>query len=198
MTEHEEVQQAGAAVPEPVSEPAAVSRPGKKRGRLALLLLAVLLIAAAIGGWWWYRSRQSMDATTKYWFDKMAQDGSLEGKSPQEIQGMLNSIVEEGMFNVSVNARAVFPDGASIGHLGLENIPQNRYYCRVVLRRDADGKVLYESGGIQPGQHIDEIELKEDLPAGQYPCTAQVLITDPESLDDIGQVQVKIDVIVIE
>lgn len=188
MTEHEEVQQ------EMQQEV-----PQKGQSRKALVLLAVVLIAGVVGagGWWWYRSQQTMDATTKYWFDKMAQDGSLEGKTPQEIQGMLNAIVEEGMFNVSVNAKVIFDDGRSEGVLGLENIPQNRYYCRAVLRRDDDGKVLYESAGVQPGQYIDKIKLKEVLPAGEYPCTVQVLITDPETLDDIGQVQVKVEVFVV-
>ena len=168
----------------------------KKKGKKALLLLLVLLIAAAIVGWWWIRS-QTMDATTKYWFDKLAQDGTLEGKSPQEVQGLLNTVVEEGMFNVSINARAVFQDGKSEGSLGIENIPQNRYYCRVVLKRDDDGSVLYESQGLKPGQYIDKVKMKENLPAGEYPCTAQIVATDPESLDDIGQVQVKIQVIVV-
>jgi len=171
------------------------NRKGKKKGLLALLLLLVVIAAAA--GVWWYSSRTQMDNTTKYWFDKFAQDGSLEGKSPQEIQGILNAIVEEGMFNVSINARAVFADGSSKGKIGMENIPQNRYYCRMTLMMDEDQTVLYESQGLKPGQFIDEIELKKTLPAGEYPCTAQIIATDPETLDDIGQVQVKIKVVVL-
>lgn len=168
----------------------------KKKGMIALLLL-FLVIAAAVGGWWYYTSRSVMDATTKYWFDKFAEDGSLEGKSPVEIQGILNSIVEEGMFNVSINARAVFNDGKSEGSIGMENIPQNRYYCRIILTKDDDGTVLYESQGVKPGQYIDKIKLKKDLDAGEYPCTALFIITDPESLDDIGQVKVNISVAVL-
>lgn len=168
---------------------------GKKNALLLLLLL--LVISGAGGGYWWYTHNQVMDATTKYWFDKLAKDGSLQGKSPTEVQGLLNSIVEEGMFNVSMNARAVFDNGKSEGSIGLENIPQNRYFCRVVIRRDDTNEVLYESKGLKPGQYIDKIKLKKNLPAGNYDCTAQVIATDPESLDDIGQVQVKIQVSVL-
>lgn len=172
---------------------------GRKGRKTALLLLLVLLLLAAVGGgaWWWYQKSQVMDATTKYWFDKMAKDGTLEGKTPQEIQGMLNSIVEEGMFNVSINARAVFENGSSEGSLGMENIPENRYYSRVILRRDDNNEVIYESQGLKPGQYIDKIKLKKNLPAGEYPCTAQIIATDPEGLEDIGQVHVKIQVIVV-
>lgn len=172
---------------------------GRKGRKTALLLLLLLLLLAAVGGgiWWWRQKNQVMDATTKYWFDKMAQDGTLEGKTPQEVQGMLNAIVEEGMFNVSINARAVFDNGKSEGSLGIENIPENRYYSRVILRRDDNNEVIYESQGLKPGQYIDKIKLKKNLPAGEYPCTAQIIATDPEGLEDIGQVQVKIQVVVV-
>ncbi|MGL6220473.1 MAG: hypothetical protein ACRC36_20670 [Lacrimispora sphenoides] len=171
---------------------------GKKGKKKALLLILLLLIiAGAGGGYWWYTHNQVMDATTKYWFDRLAQDGSLQGKTPTEVQGILNSVVEEGMFNVSMNAKAIFNDAKSEGSIGLENIPQNRYYCRVVIRRDDTNEVLYESQGLKPGQYIDKIKLKQNLPAGNYACTAQVIATDPESLDDIGQVQVKIQVNVL-
>ena len=170
---------------------------GGKKGKKKALLLILLLLIAAGGGYWWYTQNQVMDATTKYWFDKLAQDGSLEGKTPTEVQGILNSVVEEGMFNVSINAKAIFNDGKSEGSIGLENIPENRYYGRIAIRRDDTNEVLYESQGLKPGQYIDKIKLKQNLPAGNYDCTAQVIATDPESLDDIGQVQVKIEVIVL-
>jgi len=160
-------------------------------------LILLLLAALGIGGYLFWKRTQAVDDTTKYWFDKMAQDGTLEGKTPQEIQGVLNSIVEEGMFNVSINARAVFEDGKSEGSLGMENIPENRYYARVTLLKDDDGTVLYESKGIKPGQFIDKIKLKSDLDPGEYECTAKIIATDPTTLEDIGQVRVKVKVIVI-
>lgn len=169
----------------------------RKKNLWILALLFLFLIAAGVGGLFWWKKTHQVDATTKYWFDKMAQDGILEGKTPQEIQGVLDSIVEEGMFNVSINARAVFDNGKSEGSLGMENIPENRYYARVTLLNDSDGSVLYESKGIKPGQYIDKIKLKKELAPGQYPCTARIIATDPATLDDIGQVQVKIDVIVV-
>lgn len=171
----------------------------KKKGKLIVIivLLLLLLIGGIAGGIWWYQSTR-VDETTKYWFDKMAQDGSLEGKTPEEVQGVLDAIVEEGMFNVSINARAVFPDGTSEGSIGMENIAANRYYCRMILRRNDDGTVLYESAGLKPGQFIDKVKLTQDLPAGTYACTAQIIATDPESLEDIGQVRVEMELIVVD
>lgn len=170
---------------------------GKRKRPKRLLPLILALVLAAGGGIYWWTSRPAMDETTKYWFDKAAQSGSLEGKSPEDIQSILNTIVEEGMFNVSVNARAVFENGQSAGSLGLENVSANRYYCRVSLVRDDNGETVYKSAGIKPGQYIDEITLSKNLPAGTYPCTAQVIATDPETLDDIGQVDVQVEVVVL-
>lgn len=185
MAEHEEVQRTEQ------------KKPGIKKQLYAAILALVVVLGASAGGYWWYLQNQPMDATTKYWFDKMARDGTLEGKAPQEVQGMLNAIVAEGQFNVSLNARTVFADGSAEGAMGIENIPENRYYCRVTLRRDEDGSVLYESKGIKPGQYIDKIKLKSKLPAGEYPCTVQITATDPETYDDIGQVQVQVKIVVL-
>lgn len=54
----------------------------------------------------------AMDATTQYWFDKAAEDGTLEGKTPAELQEMLDSIMAEGMVNVTMNSVVIFEDGA--------------------------------------------------------------------------------------
>lgn len=168
-----------------------------KKKIIWIVVLVILILAAGFGSFLWLRRTRVMDTTTKYWFDKMAQDGTLEGKTPQEIQGMLDAIVEEGMFHVSINARAVFQDSESEGSLGMENIAKNRYYARVTLLKDDDGSVLYESRGIKPGQYIDKIKLGKNLAAGEYPCTAKIVATDPQTLEDIGQVRVKVTVIVV-
>ena len=173
------------------------SRKNARKPNRFLLVLAVLLGLAAIGGIYWWVTRPAVDETTKYWFDKAARSGSLEGKSPEDIQGMLDAIVEEGMFNVSVNARVVFEDSKASGSLGLENISANRYYCRAALIRQDNGETIYKSDGLKPGQYIDEITLSKELPAGTYPCTAQVIATDPETLDDVGQVDVQVEVVVL-
>lgn len=173
--------------------PADASRRKKRLILLAVLLAVLALIAGTLA---WRLTRSDMDATTRYWFDKYAENGTLVGKTRQELQGILDQVVEDGMVNVSINGVVVFEDGAGEGSLGVENIAENQYYVRVVLTNDADGSVLYESQGIKPGQYIDKIRLNQDLPAGEYSCTATEIITDPETLEDINQVQVAVRLIV--
>lgn len=166
----------------------------KKKKRL-MMIIGILVICVGILVYFWNQYR--MDSMTKYWFDKAAKDGTLEGKSPAEIQEMLNKIVEEGMFNVTMNVAPVFENGEGPGNLGIENIKENRYYCKVTMTLDEDKTVLYESAGIKPGQYIDEITLNKDLPKGEHPCTAKFIATDPQTLDNIGQVNVKVNLTIM-
>lgn len=171
-------------------------RAKENKGKKRWIVLILLLLAILIGVGAWFLTRPKMDDTTQYWFDKAAQGGSLAGKTPQELQGMLDKIMEDGMVNVAVNAVVIFEDGTSEGSLGVENSAENQYYMRVLLTKDDDGTVLYESKGIKPGQYIDKIKLNKPLPAGEYACTATEIMTDPDSLEDIGKVNVKVTVLV--
>lgn len=169
---------------------------GKKRKKPVLAAVVFLLLLALAGGLIWWFTRPKMDDTTRYWFDKAAVDGTLEGKTPQELQGLLDRVVEEGMVNVAINTVVVFEDGGAEGSLGIENVKENPFYMRVVLTNDADGSVLYESAGLKPGQYIDKITLTQRLPAGEYACTATEYLTDPDTLEDVGYVRVEVKLIV--
>lgn len=172
------------------------SAENRKRISFLLPLLCVLVLSLIGGGYWWI-NRTDMDKTTKYWFDKAAQKGSLAGKNPNDVQSMLDTVVEEGMFNVSVNSSIVFEDGQSSGSLGLENISANHYYCDLRLVLEDSGETIYKSGGLKPGQYIDEIKLSKNLEKGTYPCIAEVTATDPETLKAVGKVDVYVEVMVL-
>lgn len=166
-----------------------------KKKLLLLLLLLLILVIGGIAAWSIFRNRNSgMDATTKYWFDKAAKNGSLKGMDSADIQSVLDNVVQEGMFNVTIDGDVTFETGTSQGYIGIANIAENRYYCRVTLSKNDDGTIIYQSDGLKPGQFIDYVTLKQSLPAGDYPCTANFIITDPETMDDIGQVNASVNV----
>ena len=162
---------------------------------LILLLLAVIIAAAAFAGWYIWKSKQ--DDVSKYWFDKAAKDGMIEGRTEKEIQEILNTVVQEGMFNVSVNPNPAFKDGKSEGNLCIENIKANHYYARVILTLDETGEQLFESKGLKPGQYIKNVKLDKNLKKGTYPATAQFIITDPDSLKDIGSVNAQVTLTIL-
>lgn len=57
----------------------------KGKSKKWFILLILLLLGAAVAAGWFLLNRNQMDDTSKYWFDKMAKDGTLEGKSAREL-----------------------------------------------------------------------------------------------------------------
>lgn len=125
--------------------------------------------------------------------DELALGGMLPGKTPEEIDELLNQKVEEGMVNIGIAAEPVFEEGGKKGRIGIENIAANRYSFQVVIALDETGEKLYESGIIDPGYYIEFIELNRTLESGDYPATA-VLSTYSldESEDKIAETHVKL------
>lgn len=130
------------------------------------------------------------------WFDASAIEGTLPGKSPEEIQSMLNQIVEEGMFNVSIAPTIVFENAQAEGQARIENIPANHYNMSVKITLDKTSETIYESKGIRPGQYIEYIRLQKELRPGEYAATALFSAYDAEDLSEQGRVAVKITVVV--
>lgn len=130
------------------------------------------------------------------WFDTSAIEGTLPGKTPEEIQAMLDQIVEEGMFNVSIAPVIIFEDAEGMGQARIENIPANHYNMSVKITLDKTAETVYQSKGIRPGQYIEYITLQKVLQPGEYDATALFSAHDADSLKEQGRVAVKIKIIV--
>ncbi len=128
--------------------------------------------------------------------DPNASIGQLETKTPEEIQAELDRIVEEGMFNISINPTPVFPDGSSEGNLRIENIPANHYLMSVKITLDDTGEVIYQSGLIEPNHHIENAKLIIPLEKGVYAATAVFTAHDAETEAQKGTAAAKINVII--
>lgn len=163
----------------------------KKKRALLLLLLLLLLLIVAVALWLFLRPRAE-DA----FFDGAAIVGTLPGKTDAEIQAELNRIVEEGMFNISIAPVITFADGASEGQARIENISANHYHMKVVITLDDSGDTVYESGGIKPGEYIENIKLAKALPKGEYSATATFSAYDTESLTEVGKAAARIAIVV--
>ncbi|MEG0721434.1 MAG: hypothetical protein RR446_06770 [Lachnospiraceae bacterium] len=163
----------------------------QKKKRWVLPVLLLLLLCLAGGGYWWMNQ-----AKEGFFFDKQAQDGVIKARTKEDIQKVLDTVVEEGMFNASMNPNPVFPDGKSEGDLWIENIKANHYYTTVAVTLDKTGEKVFQSEGIKPDQNIEKAKLDKDLKKGEYPATAAFTITDPKTLDEIGVVNLKITITV--
>ncbi|MEG0576398.1 MAG: hypothetical protein RR500_00890 [Bacilli bacterium] len=165
------------------------SKEGEKKKKLILIIIPLLLVLL-IGGAAWWLNRPSQD----FFFDKEARDGMISAKSKEDVQKVLDTIVDKGMYNASINPNPVFKDGEAEGDLWIENIKANHYYATVTITLDDTNETVFKSGGIKPDQNIEKAKLSKNLKKGNYPATANFEITDPDSLKTIGSVNIKINI----
>ncbi|MFK4895360.1 hypothetical protein ACI1TH_00410 [Lactococcus petauri] len=102
--------------------------------------------------------------------------------------------VDESKFTLSIYPEATFEDGKSTGAIYIKNDTKNAYPIAVQIVEDKSGDIIYESGAIEPGFEITEGELNKNLKKGNYKCTAEVSIYDPQTKKYKGQTAAEIEV----
>lgn len=156
----------------------------KNGGAVKWVFPVVILILVDVIAWLLLRPQEQPAGLTRA---ADAQLGQLEGKTEEQIVEELNRIVEEGMFNISINTQISFPNGTAEGQAYIDNISANHYNMTVQIVLDDTGESVYQSGGIRPGQYIENITLSKALPKGSYKATAIFTAHDPEDQSEVGQ-----------
>ena len=162
--------------------------PREKRRKLAIGagLLALLLLLGIVADIFIFSGKdKEPDTPSKpivgLDYDQNAEEGGWSALSEDEIAAALNSKVEAGMINISMNTSPIFPDGKSEGNLMIVNELVNNYPQRVELVRNDTDEVIYSSAAIPVGSKIASAKLDVELPAGTYECTAMFHSLDPET-----------------
>ena len=96
----------------------------------------VLVSAAAAGVFLLKTPNSAKQASAPGARDPNATVGQYEGKSEAEIQAELDKVVQEGMFNISINPDIRMTSGRAEAELRVENIPANHHLMSVTLSRD--------------------------------------------------------------
>lgn len=110
-----------------------------------------------------------------------AKDGNLSGMTEEEILAQMQKIADASQFSFKINAKPIFENGSSAGNLRIENPNYNVYPMVVQITLDDTGKIIYDSGGILPNQHIDNAKLSSVLSKGTYKATAHLYAYDPDT-----------------
>ena len=100
------------------------------------------------------------------------------------------------MFNISINPDIRMTSGRAEAELRVENIPANHHLMSVTLSRDDTGEVLYASGLIEPGYHIQAVPLETVRPGGSYTATALFTAYDLETEQPAGQAAARVRITV--
>lgn len=173
----------------------ASSRPRIFHWRIVLIVGGFCMIGAGAG---WYLSRWPVDAASKdgLVYEANVVSGDIPGKTKEERQRELDSVVEEGMLNMSMN---ITPSGKVSGNETdravnwlIENPSNQGKLIRVEITRDDTGEKIYETGAIRPGNYVESAPPDVKLPAGEYACTAVFFAYQEDTERLIGQAAVKI------
>ena len=173
----------------------------KKKGRTIATPLSVLLLAAVLSAAGYYIKEGRRDGKTEgLQYEANIVHGDIPGKSRAERQRELDSIVEEGMLAMSINAT---PFGRISGadrdiNWMIENPSNQGKLIRVEVYRDDTGEKIYETGAIKPGSYVESAPPDVNLPVGEYDCTARFYTYRLETEEYIGQAAAKIKLVIYE
>ena len=140
----------------------------KKRG-IIVLALAVVLAAAILGvsacvaG---YGFPEPLQALIDIQPDQNAKNGTLHATEAQEVAA--------GDFWVVMNQLPVVEEGSRECSIEYENPSTNHYSARISLYGKEDGELLGNTRRVDPGNYVETIVLKKELPPGEYPVTVRV------------------------
>ena len=163
----------------------------KKVLKYIIAVCSVMAIVVGIFGICFSRCSKGIEApdnsiTTGFETDENAVEGGWVSADEEKIQEELNSQVEAGYINISMNTTPVFEDGSSEGNLMIVNETINNYPQKVYISRNDTDELIYTSKGIPVGSKIEKAKLDVNLPAGTYECTAMFHNVDPDTGDSLG------------
>ena len=177
-------------------------RESKRRGRhinLLVIVLSVVFCLGVAGAAGYYVLTYSREAEARTTPEPLVAEGNVKTgtlNDPEKRQQELNSVVEEGMLNMSMN---ITPSGQVSGTAAersinwlIENPSNQGKLIRVEITRDDTGEKIYETGAIRPGNYVESAPLDVRLPAGEYACTAVFFAYQEDTEALIGQAAVKI------
>ncbi len=186
---------------QPGESPGRRKKPPKKKWQYAagFLILGICCMAGAAGGVCLSRMKKT-EKPEGLVYEANIVMGDIPGKTPEERQRELNSMVEEGMIAMSINAT---PSGKAAGagrnvNWLIENPSNQGKLIRVVVTLAETGEKIYETGAIPPGSYVAEAPLDVKLEAGVYPCTAMFYAYREEDEAYVGQAAAELKLTLLE
>ena len=150
----------------------------------AMLVGAVIAVALLLtaGGFRGGRERG-------YSYAEDAKDGEYVGSANIPGSGEDEGRKETSYFTIQVNSSPEVPSGSKRCNLMIGNPAENEQYVKVKLILDDTGEELFCSEILKPGERNAFVELEEVPEAGENAATAVFMVYDPESMEQITEIE---------
>lgn len=166
----------------------------EKKSNIKIIVAVLLVVAVASAGVYFVYSKnknknsiaEGGSAISGY----ILSDGAEPGLSEEEIKALLQKQVDESSISFSISSDPVFKGKKAF--IVMANPRYNAYDIDYVIT--VDGKEIIRTAKIAPNQYIEEVELKEGLPKGNYIGEALVTGYNKETGEEVGQTIVELNI----
>ena len=166
----------------------------KKNNKSKTIVMIVLfLTVSSLGVYYMYskynnksKANENGSAISGY----ILEDGAEPGLSDDEIRALLQRQVDESTISFSISSDPVFKGKKAF--IVMANPRYNAYDIDYVIT--VDGKEIVRTAKISPNQYIEEVELNEALPKGNYTGEAVVTGYNKETGEEVGKTIVELNI----
>lgn len=158
-----------------------------------IMLIVLLLVSLSIGGYYIYNKNKSKkiklengSSVSGY----ILEEGAEPGLSDEEIRALLQRQVDESTISFSISSDPIFKGKKAF--IVMANPRYNAYDIDYVIT--VDGKEIIRTAKIAPNQYIEEVELKEALPKGNYAGEALITGYNKETGEKVGETIVEVTI----
>lgn len=164
-----------------------------KKTNIKIILVLLLLVSASVGIYYMYNKNKDKNAN----FENgsavsgyIVEEGAEPGLSDEEIRDLLQRQVDESTISFSISSDPVFKGKKAF--IVMANPRYNAYDIDYVIT--VDGKEIIRTAKIAPNQYIEEVELKEALPKGNYVGEALITGYNKETGEKVGETIVEVTI----
>lgn len=162
-------------------------RKNVKNTTILLLFLAVVISAIFV----LYNTNKNTNSTNGSEISGyVLSDGAEPGLSEEEIKALLQKQVDESTISFSISSDPVFKGRKAF--IVMANPRYNAYDIDYVIT--VNGKEIIRTAKIEPNKYIEEVELKEALPKGNYIGEALITGYKKETGEKVGETIVEINI----
>lgn len=111
--------------------------------------------------------------------------GVIDVPESYDMQGVVNSVVEDGMFKIFINANMRVDENGEADIL-IQNDEQNNYPAYVTIHSGEE--LIYKSEVILPGYKIEKDKMLVNLETGVHECTATFHMLDEDTMAEINTI----------
>lgn len=165
---------------------------GKKINIKIILIITLLFILGSCGVYYIFKnkSKTNIDKDGSSISGYIIEDGAEPGLTDEEIKALLQKQIDESTISFSISSDPVFKGTKAF--IVMANPRYNAYDIDYVVT--IDGKEIIRTSKIAPNQYIEEVELREALPKGNYKGEALVTGYNRETGEEVGKTIVALDI----